>query len=122
MWISQQIIAAQKRQPTAELAEVTGSSVMQGANEYRGVPLSAPWGIAYMPPNTAQAVVVGTNAGNACIGTLTENRGLAPGELMLFSAGGACVYLKNNGEVDINGHIFEAKEKEEEYGYGADEW
>ena len=111
MWISKQIIAAQKRQPTAELAEVTGSAVMQGANEYRGVPLSAPWGIAYMPPNTAQAVVVGTNAGNACIGTLIESRGLDSGELMLFSAGGACIYLKNSGEVVINGQVFAAKKE-----------
>lgn len=112
MWLSQQIIAAQKRQPTAELAQVTGSAVMQGANEYRGVPLSAPWGIAYMPPNTSQAVVVGTNTGNVCIGTIAENRGITPGELMLFSAGGACVYLKNSGEVVINGQIFAAKKEE----------
>lgn len=112
MWLSQQLIAVQKRQLAAELAEVTGSAVMQGTNEYRGVPLLAPWGIAYMPPNTAQAVVVGTNAGNACIGTLTEDRGLAPGELMLFSAGGACIYLKNSGEVVINGQVFAAKEEE----------
>ncbi len=111
MWISQQIIAAQKRQPAAELTEVTGTAVMQGANEYRGVPLCAPWGIAYMPPNTAQAVVVGTNAGNTCVGTIVESKGLAPGELMLFSAGGACVYLKNSGEVVINGQIFAAKKE-----------
>lgn len=109
MWLSQQIIAAAKKQPAAELAEVTGSA-MQGAMEYRGLPLSAPWGIAYLPPNSAQAVVVTTVSGSVCIGTLAEDRGLAAGELLLFSLGGAEIYLKNSGEVVINGQVFAAKE------------
>jgi len=112
MWISQQMIAVANQQPIAELAEVTGSATMQGANEYRGLPVSAPWGIAYLPPNSAQAVVVTTNAGNICVGTLAENRGLAAGELMLYSSGGAKIYLKNSGEVVINGQVFAAKKEE----------
>lgn len=111
MWISQQIIAAQKQHPAAELAEVTGSAAMQGTNAYRGVPMAAPWGIASQPPNSAYAVVVNTGSGPACVGTLTENNGLEPGELMLFSAGGAEIYLKNSGEVVINGQVFAAKKE-----------
>jgi hypothetical protein len=111
MWISQQIIAAANQKPAVELAEVTGNA-MQGANEYRGLPLCAPWGIAYLPPNSAQAVVVTTNAGSICTGTLTEDKGLAAGELMLFSSGGAEIYLKNSGEVVINGQVFTAKKEE----------
>ena len=111
MWLSQQIISAAKQQPAAELAEVTGSAAMQGAMEYRGLPLSAPWGIAYLPPNSVQAVVVTTAAGNVCVGTLAESRELAAGELMLYSSGGAEIYLKNSGEVVINGQIFPAKKE-----------
>lgn len=112
MWISQQIIAAKKQQPAAELTEITGNEVMQGVNTYRGVPLAAPWGVAYLPPNSARAVVVSTDSGLACIGTLEENRQLKSGELILFSSGGAEIYLKNSGEVIINGQVFAAKKEE----------
>jgi hypothetical protein len=111
MWLSQQMISAQKRQPSAELTEVTSNAVMQGENEHRGVPICAPWGVAYMPPTTAQAVVVSTNAGAACVGTIEETPRIAPGELLLFSCGGASIYLKNSGEVIINGQVFAAKKE-----------
>lgn len=106
MWISQQIINANAKKPSADVAKVTGSSKANGVNEYRGLPFAGPWGIAYMPPNAAQAVVVSTNAGNACIGTIAQGKGLSPGELMLFSSGGAEIYLKKNGDIEINGQIF----------------
>lgn len=106
MWISQQIIDMHEKRPSADVAEVTGNSKANGVNEYRGLPFAGPWGIAYLPPNAAQAVVVSTNAGNACIGTIAQEKGLSPGELMLFSSGGAEIYLKNNGDIEINGQIF----------------
>jgi hypothetical protein len=43
---------------------------------------------------------------------LAQDRGLAAGELILFSSGGAEIYLKNSGEVVINGQVFAAKEGE----------
>ncbi len=110
MWIAKQTIAAANQKLAAELAEVNGEAAMQGENEYRGVPLCAPWGIAYLPPNAAQAVVVSTRDGSVCVGALTQGKGLAAGELMLFSAGGAEIYLKNSGEVVINGQVFAKKE------------
>ena len=108
MWISQQM-TAQNRKTTAQVAEVTGAAVMQGENEYRAVPFLGPWGIAYLPPNTAKTVVVGTASGNVCIGAMTQEKEIAPGELMLFSSGGASIYLKNSGEVVINGQVFAAQ-------------
>ncbi len=109
MWISQQMIAAQAKKPAADVARVTGPGSAQGENEYRATPFAGPWGIAYQPPNAAQTVIVSTSAGDTCIGALAEDRGIRPGELMLFSSGGAEIYLKNNGEIEINGQIFKAK-------------
>lgn len=106
MWISQQILSAQTKQPPADVAQITGNAAAQGTAEYRGLPFAGPWGIAYQPPNAANAVIVATNAGNACIGTLAEDKGLQPGELLLYSSGGAELYLKNNGDIEINGQIF----------------
>lgn len=109
MWISNQIIAAQEKKPAGEMTRVTGNAQAQGTGEYRSLPLAGPWGIAWAPPNAASAVVVSTtDGGRACVGAVSENRGLAPGELKLFSAGGAEIYLKNSGEVVINGHVFAA--------------
>ena len=112
MWISQQMIASRTVKPAADLASVTGGAEAQGANEYRGLPFAGPWGIAYQPPNAAQAVIVSTSAGDACIGTLATGRGLKPGELLLYSSGGAELYLKNNGDIVINGQVFQ-KEAED---------
>lgn len=109
MWISQQMIEARGRKPEADVASVTGAGTAQGAQEYRSLPFAGPWGIAYRPPNAAQAVVVSTSAGDTCIGVLAQEKGLQPGELMLFSSGGAEIYLKNSGEIEINGQTFAAK-------------
>ena len=109
MWISQQMIEARKERTAGDAARVTGSGSAQGVNDYRELQFAGPWGVAYQPPNAAQAVVVSTNAGDACIGTLAQDKGIGPGELLLYSAGGAEIYLKNNGEVEINGQVFKAK-------------
>lgn len=106
MWITQRMIASQSKKPIAELAKMTGGTDAQGVNEYRELPFAGPWGIAYQPPNAAQAVIVATSAGDACIGTLAADRGLKPGELLLYSSGGAELYLKNNGDIVINGQVF----------------
>lgn len=113
MWISQQMIAAQKTQPQAQLGSVTGSTqaeiVARGAGEYRHVPAVLPYGIACLPPDGSQAVILASNGGNVCVGMVAEEKDLQAGELMLYSAGGASIYLKNNGEVVINGQVFAAK-------------
>ena len=41
-----------------------------------------------------------------CLGAVLEESGVQPGELKLFSSGGAEIYLKNNGDVVINGQTF----------------
>ncbi len=109
MWISQQMIAAQKLRAAADAALVTGSGSARGAGDYRELPFAGPWGVAYRPPNAAEAVVVSTGAGSACVGAIGPEKNVGPGELLLFSAGGAEIYLKNSGEIEINGQIFKAK-------------
>ena len=63
-----------------------------------------------MPPQNAVAVVLSSGEGEGsndiCVGTRTEAVAIAPGELLLQSLGGARIYLKNNGEVVINGQTF----------------
>ena len=88
---------------------MTGSSTAQGSGEYRDFAFVAPWGIAYQPPAAAKAVLVNSTEGMVCTGAMMEGMDLEPGELLLFSQGGARIYLKNTGEVVINGQVFAAE-------------
>lgn len=72
-----------------------------------------PYGIAYIPPAGEKAVIIPVDDTQYCCGVLcTQASGLSPGEIKLFSSGGASVILRNNGTVVINGQVFEAEEKE----------
>lgn len=112
MWLSKHLIEGERQKPAAETAQVTGTASMQGANDYRNVPLAAPWGVAFTPPAGARAVLVQTASGVTCVGVLADSGKTQPGELLLFSSGGAEIYLKNNGDVVINGQVFAARKEQ----------
>lgn len=110
MWISQKIAASGSEKPTVSIGQVTGGQEsqvsVQADSEYRQVPLCAPWGIAYLPPVGEQAVLLHGSGEPLCAGVIPPAMDLQPGELVLFSAGGATICLKNSGEVLINGQSF----------------
>ena len=103
MWISEKMAAARAVESAVASGEVTGGQdariAAQGETEYRRLALAAPW---------ARAVILGGAENPVCAGTIVEAGGLEPGELLLFSAGGARICLKNSGEVVINGQTFSA--------------
>ncbi len=70
--------------------------------------LVAPSGIFYVPIEDSDAVVIQTDSGKVCVGVRLPDKGanLLPGELMLYSQGGANIVLKNDGKVYINGKEF----------------
>ena len=106
MWLSKELAASGQRQPAAEVARITGDNGAAGRSQYAGLPLCGPWGIAYKPPSYASAVVVESTQGPACVGALAESADLQPGELLLYSSGGASILLCNDGNVVINGRVF----------------
>ena len=117
MWISKQLVEARKKQPAAGVSHVrSGEAAETGGG---GFSYCGPWGVAYSPPSYARAVTVETASGTACVGTVTEapeGARVEPGELLLFSRGGAYIHLKNNGQVEINGQTFAPAEKSGEGG------
>ena len=84
-------------------ASSSGSLSASTSNERFGRGCVAPYGIAYVPPKGATAVVLPTEAGAMALGVEMPHESLEPGELMLYSAGGARIVLKNDGSVQING-------------------
>ena len=108
MWMNEYIAARSFDREEAALGEVetaaNGCVSVSATRDYHRVPLTAPAGIAYVPARGEKAVVVQSSGGAVCPGVImAQPSDLEPGELMLFSAGGASIVLKNNGTVLING-------------------
>mgnify|MGYP001043179953 CR=1 FL=1 len=63
-----------------------------------------PYGFASSPEEGREAVMLG----GYCAGLANAPAGdLEAGEVRLYSAGGAEILLRNNGQVVINGQVFE---------------
>lgn len=112
MWIAQKM-TGQTGSHGHQLGKVTGQSgasiLVQGDTDYKNLPMAAPYGITWLPPEGKVAVVLsrgGDGQTDICIGTRLETAEIEPGELLLRSSGGATIHLKNTGEVVINGQTF----------------
>ena len=107
MWLTKNLEEQTRRQRSAENARVTASSGAQldaiGHKSHAAQPCVAPYGIAYVVPSGSQCVLLPLGEGSASIGVIAPDNELQPGEIMLYSSGGASIVLKNSGEVIING-------------------
>lgn len=84
-------------------ADSSGVSV-SATRDYNSLPVVTPAGIAYVPVAGTPALVTDGSGGAVCLGVIASPPPeLQAGELMLYSAGGASIVLKNNGKVLING-------------------
>jgi len=111
MWISRYITGNSfpDESPSMGVVRAAGEKISVSAtNEHRSLPVTAPYGIAYAPVVGSRSLVLPTEAGNVCLGVISDVQAdLLPGELMLYSAGGASIVLKNDGRVLINGRAVE---------------
>lgn len=108
MWISRYVTDNSFSADKPTVGEVRSASqqrvTVSATSEHYGLPLLAPCGIAYVPRRGDSSLVIPTEAGDVCAGVISSPDGdLEPGELMLYSSGGASIVLKNDGRVLING-------------------
>lgn len=84
----------------------TGGGVIHVRTDMdRRAPVTAvPFGMAVCIPQGANVVMLPESG--VCMGTVNDTKGLLPGEVRLFSAGGAEIRLLADGSVVINGHVF----------------
>ncbi len=110
MWLTDYVTKNSLSKADPSMGNITlsdvGTVAVDAAFEHRDVPIVAPFGIAYNPPQNEKSVVLPIENTSACIGVVSKNKDLKPGEIMLFSSGGASIVLKNNGDVVINGKVF----------------
>lgn len=111
MWLTSFMAKNIKDKSAVSAGSVTatrdGRVEVDSSARHLDLPVVAPYGVIYVPPVGSQAVMVSTSMGDACVGVVNNQaQGLRAGELMLCSAGGASIVLKNDGTVLINGKEF----------------
>lgn len=107
MWLMNYITKNSMTPPKAVKGSVNkncaeGTAVIS-SGEHTGLRFCLPYGILSVPPTGERAVVLPLDDGEVALGVIAEGSGLKAGELMLRSAGGASITLKNDGRVLING-------------------
>lgn len=109
MWISKSISKIRNKSSSGSAGRIKQSAdrriAASAANGIGQFALVAPSGMICIPQADEDAVVVSTDSGQMCIGVRIPSNGfgLESGEVGLYSAGGATVFLKNDGRVLING-------------------
>ncbi len=108
MWINEYMTGRSFNAQGASAGEIrstnNGNVSVSSMRDYGALPLIAPSGIAYVPVIGESTVVMEGAGGAVCLGVIAAPKeDLQAGELMLYSAGGASIVLKNNGKVLING-------------------
>lgn len=107
MWLMNYITKNSISAPNAVKGSVNkndneGTAVVSSC-EHKRLRFCLPYGLISIPPAGENAVVLPLEDGEVALGVIAENRELKPGELMLCSAGGASITLKNDGRVLVNG-------------------
>ena len=72
--------------------------------ERRAPTVAVPYGMAVCLPQGEKVVMLPESG--VCIGAVNAADGLSPGEVRLFSAGGAQILLRADGAVVIIGQVF----------------
>lgn len=107
MWLLDYITDKAKGIQSAEKGKVNSANSstvgVVASNQYGALKQVAPYGIFSVSPNGENAVVIPLKDTHLCLGTVCEDKQLQPGELLLFSKGGAEILLSNDGKVYING-------------------
>lgn len=107
MWLLDYITQKDKRESLAQKGKVSTSSESDvgvvSSNLFQTLKQALPYGVVSVPPEGENAVIVPLKDGKLCLGTVANSRDIEPGELLLFSKGGAEIFLSNDSKVYVNG-------------------
>lgn len=102
---------AETQQPAAQPGVVTtgGAEIAVRCDMERRAPeVTVPYGMAVCMPQGERVMMLPESG--VCLGTVNTAAGLLPGEVRLFSVGGAEILLRADGAVVINGQVFSKRE------------
>lgn len=103
MWLTKQLQKGEGLRLRNGLVDSSEGFSVQGEKKFESPEQVAPYGLSSRAASGREAVMLGSY----CAGVVANtDSGLEAGEVRLYSAGGAEIWLKNNGDVVINGQIF----------------
>lgn len=93
------------------VAQVSASSPetigVIGETQHQGVPVFSPKGVVALPSEGDNALLLSADGTQVCVGVLQGAKDIVPGELLLYSSGGATIHLKKDGSISLNGLIID---------------
>lgn len=114
MWISGQIADNSRKNSEiskGSVVKITPEGVtVKSGEEYKDIPLISPSGMKYVPTEGEEVAVFPMEDGAVCSPMYVKDNELDVGELMLKVPSGAYIWLRNNGQVVINGQVIEKEE------------
>ena len=117
MWLSKSISLRQRTEQESAAADMGvttiggGSASVMTRGEQRNLEVFAPGGLIWQPRagDTVLVVKGGTGGQEQCVvassTAAAAPEGLAPGELFLYSCGGASIYLRADGGIVVKGNV-----------------
>ena len=108
MWLSRQAAARAREDHPADVGVVSIGAAAPAVvtdGEVRGLALFAPGGYAWRPAAGEQVLVLKAGATGAVAGARVKGAGLAAGEVLIFSPGGASIRLGADGSLELVGKV-----------------
>ncbi len=103
MWLTRQLQPGEGLRMRNGLVQEGDGFSVQGEKKFQSPEQVVPYGLSSRAASGKEAVMLGSY----CAGVVANTDGdLSAGEVRLYSAGGAEILLKNNGDVVINGQVF----------------
>ena len=107
MWLSKRFNKTENS--AAETGIVTLNS--NGFTEAAASDTFSPYGYCYCAPVGEEVLIVNGSSGTVFAGTKMITPSMEQGEIEIKSLGGACITLKNDGSVIINGLVIDKNGK-----------
>ena len=117
MWLSKKLAVNQRLEQEGAAADMGVTTITGGTasvmtrGEQRDLAVFAPGGVLWQPRVGDTVLVIRGGAGGLehCVAaaepTVKPPEGMSPGELYLYSSGGASIYLKGIGSVAVTGPV-----------------
>jgi hypothetical protein len=108
MWLSK-MLSKENSNQTAESGTITLSNNQSweasATVNARNLSSFSPFGYSFSAPVGEEVILVPSSDGQVALGTKMDSSQLENGEIKIVANSGACIYLKSDGSVEINGLV-----------------
>lgn len=108
MWLSKTFKSAQSSAAEKGTVSIGGSADLKTSSTVQSVNVQsyAPYGYSAYAPGGEEILIINGADGSAGAGTKMKDENLSEGEISIKARSGACIRLRNDGSVEINGFVF----------------